>query len=157
MPEIEIGVVGEGPQVLIGVTPMSRHSEEWKTLLLTRTDREVERTEAESVSVQTKIETAEEGETVRREERSDMEKERRSNTRKGGKIQWTVGFAGQRFNRLLVGSLIGGWTAGPFDLHSLRTLANLAAKQTQRVTAKTGWKLKRRKPLQSSVQMTKLT
>lgn len=114
MPEIEIGAVGEGPQVLIGVSPMSRHSEEWKTLLLTRTDREVERTEAESVSVQTKIETAEEGETdVRREERSDMEKERRSNTRKGGKIQWTVGFAGQRFNRLLVGSLIGGWTAGP--------------------------------------------
>lgn len=38
------------------------------------------------MSVQTKIETAEEGETdVRREEWSDMEKERRSNTRKGEK------------------------------------------------------------------------
>lgn len=46
----------------------------------------MERTEAESVSVQTKIETAEEGETdVRREEWSDMEKEQRSNTRKGEK------------------------------------------------------------------------
>lgn len=149
MPEIEIGMVGEGPQVLIGVTPLSRHSEEWKTLLQTRTDRQVERTEAESVSVQTKIATAEEGETdVRREERRDMEKEVwRRNTRKGREKNphWTFGFAGLRFHRLLAGSLIGGWTAGPFDLHPLRTLANLAAKQTQRVTAREGMEIKKGK------------